>query len=68
MEANIDETFAFCRRPRKHHKHLKSNNMLERFKQEIKRRTVLVRIFTDEPSCVRLVRALAFEIHEEMGR
>jgi putative transposase len=39
--------------------------MLERLNQEIKRRTLLVRIFPDEPSCLRLVRALAMEIHEE---
>ena len=30
-----------------------------------RRRTLLVRIFPDEPSCLRLVRALAVEIHEE---
>ena len=39
--------------------------MLERLNQEIKRRTLLVRIFPDEASCLRLVRALAVEIHEE---
>ena len=39
--------------------------MLERLNQEIKRRTLLVRIFPDEASCMRLVRALAVEIHEE---
>lgn len=65
VEANIDETFAFYRLPREHHKHLKSTNMLERLNQEIKRRTLLVRIFPDESSCLRLVRALAVEIHEE---
>jgi len=65
VEANIDETFAFYRLPREHHKHLKSTNMLERLNQEIKRRTLLVRIFPDEPSCLRLVQALAVEIHEE---
>ena len=65
MEANIEETFAFHRLPRAHHKHLKSTNLIERLNQEIKRRTLLVRIFPDEASCLRLVRALAVEIHEE---
>jgi len=65
VEANIDETFAFYRLPREHHKHLKSTNMLERLNQKIKRRTLLVRIFPNEESCLRLVRALAVEIHEE---
>ena len=65
VEANIDETFAFYRLPREHHKHLKSTNMLERLNQEFKRRTHIVRIFTDEPCCLRLIRALAVETHEE---
>jgi putative transposase len=65
VETNIEETFAFFRLPRAHHKHLKSTNLVERLNQEIKRRTLLVRIFPDEASCLRLVRALAVEIHEQ---
>jgi transposase-like protein len=38
--------------------------MLERFNEEIKRRTLVVRIFPNEASCLRLVRALAVEMHE----
>ena len=64
-EANIEETWAFYRLPVAHHKHLKSTNLLERFNQEIKRRTLVVRIFPDEESCLRLVRAVAAEQHEE---
>ena len=64
-ETNIEETFTFYRLPRAHHKHLKSTNLLERLNQEIKRRTHVVRIFTDEACCLRLIRALAVEIHEE---
>ena len=65
VEANIEETWTFYRLPLTHHKHLKSTNMLERFNQEIKRRTLVVRIFPDEASCLRLVRAVAAETHEE---
>ena len=65
MEENIEETFTFYRLPAAHHKHLKSTNMLERLNQELKRRTHIVRIFPNEASCLRLVRALAEEIHEE---
>ena len=65
VEENIEETFAFYRLPRAHYKHLKSTNLLERLNQEIKRRTHVVRIFTDEACCLRLVRALAVETHEE---
>ena len=50
---------------REHHKHLKSTNMLERLNQELKRRTHVIRIFPNEESCLRLIRALAVEIHED---
>ena len=65
VESNIEETWTFYRLPVAHHKHLKSTNLLERFNQEIKRRTLVVRIFPDEESCLRLVRAVAAEQHEE---
>ena len=64
VEETIDETFSFYRLPRQHHKHLKSTNMLERLNEEIRRRTYVVRIFPNAPSCLRLVRALAVETHE----
>lgn len=64
VEANIGETLTFYRLPRQHHKHLKSTNMLERLNEEIKRRTRVVRIFPNVPSCLRLVRALCAEVHE----
>ena len=48
VEANIEETFTFYRLPAEHHKHMKSTNMLERINEELKRRTLVVRIF---PEC-----------------
>ena len=65
VEETIEETFAFYRLPLQHHKHLKSTNMLERVNQEIKRRTHIVRVFPNGESCLRLVRALVIEIHED---
>ena len=64
VEANIIETLTFYRLPRAHHKHLKSTNMLERLNEEIKRRTLVVRIFPNTESCLRLIRALCIETHE----
>ena len=64
VEDNIEETLSFYRLPRQHHKHLKSTNMLERLNEEIKRRTHVVRIFPNAESCLRLVRALCVETHE----
>lgn len=63
-EDNIEQTLSFYKLPRPHHKHLKSTNMLERLNEEIKRRTLVVRIFPDASSCLRLIRALAVETHE----
>jgi putative transposase len=65
VEESIAETWTFYQLPQAHHKHLKSTNMLERLNEEIKRRTHVVRIFPNAASCLRLVRALAVEIHED---
>jgi putative transposase len=64
VEDNIEETLTYYRLPLAHHKHMKSTNMLERLNQELKRRTHVVRIFPNAASCLRLVRALAVEAHE----
>jgi transposase-like protein len=64
VESNIEETLTFYRLPRQHHKNLKSTNLLERLNEEIKRRTLVVRIFPNVEACLRLIRALAVEMHE----
>jgi putative transposase len=64
VENNIEETLTFYRLPQQHHKNLKSTNLLERLNEEIKRRTLVVRIFPNTAACLRLVRALAVEMHE----
>jgi transposase-like protein len=38
--------------------------MLERLNEKIRRRTYVVRIFPNADACLRLVRALAVETHE----
>lgn len=63
-EENIEETLSFYQLPVQHHKHLKSTNMLERWMEEIKRRTHIIRIFPNPDSCLRLIRALAVEMDE----
>jgi putative transposase len=55
VEENIEETLTFYRLPREH----------QRLNQEIKRRSHVIRIFPNEESCLRLIRALAVEIHED---
>jgi putative transposase len=65
VEENIEETLTFYVLPLAHHKHMKSTNLLERLNEELKRRTLVVRIFPNTASCLRLTRALAVEIHED---
>lgn len=64
VEDGIEQTWTFYRLPKQHHKHMKSTNMLERFNEELRRRTRVVRIFPNAQSCLRLIRAMAVEIHE----
>ena len=64
VEDHIEETLTFYGLPLPHHKHLKSTNLLERLNEELKRRTLVVRIFPNAASCLRLTRALAVEMHE----
>lgn len=64
VEDNIEESLTFYGLPLPHHKHLKSTNLLERLNEELKRRTLIVRIFPNAASCLRLTRALAVEMHE----
>ncbi len=43
----------------------KQDLLIDNMNEEIKRRTRVVRIFPNEASCLRLVRALAVEVHED---
>jgi putative transposase len=60
-----EEMLAVYALPENHWKRMRTNNMLERFNEEIKRRSRVVRIFPNEQSCIRLVSALAIEANEE---
>ena len=59
-----EEILAVYALPEHHWKRMRTTNMLERFNEEIKRRTRVVRIFPNEQSCIRLVSALAMEENE----
>ena len=51
--------------PSSHRRRIRTTNTLERFNQEIKRRTNVVRIFPNADSAIRLISALAIEQSEE---
>jgi len=64
-EINIPEGFNVFSLPRALHKKLRTSNLIERMNQELKRRSTVVRIFPNEDSCLRLMSAIAMEIHED---
>jgi len=65
LEEDGEEMLAVYQLPEEHRKRLRSTNMVERYQQELRRRTRVVRIFPNEGSCLRLVTALAMETSEE---
>jgi len=65
MEVNIPEGFTVFALPTTYQKRLRTSNCMERLSQEIKRRTGIVRVFSNEGSCLRLVSAILMEIGEE---
>lgn len=64
LEENIQETLEVLNLPMSHRKKLKSTNMLERFNQEIKRRTKVIRIFPNRNALLRLLTAMCQEESE----
>ena len=65
IEEHIEECLACLAFPESHRRRIRTTNSLERFSQELKRRTRVVRIFPNRESCLRLVTALAVEQSEE---
>jgi putative transposase len=65
MEVNVPEGFTVFSFSQSHRRRLRTSNYMERLSQEIKRRTRIVRVFPNEPSCLRLVSAILMEIGEE---
>ena len=64
VEDPVEETLTVYRLPREHRSRMKSTNMLERYNEELRRRTRVVRIFPNAESCLRLILAPAAETHE----
>jgi putative transposase len=65
LEEHIEECLSCLAFPEAHRRRIRTTNGLERFNQEIKRRTRVVRIFPNRGACLRLVTALAVEQSEE---
>jgi len=65
IEEHVEECLSCLYFPESHRRRIRTTNGLERFNQEIKRRTRVVRIFPNREACLRLVTALAVEQSEE---
>jgi transposase-like protein len=65
LEEHVEECLSCLCFPESHRRRISTTNGLERFNQEIKRRTQVVRIFPNREACLRLVTALAMEQSEE---
>jgi transposase-like protein len=65
LEETLQDTLAVFSLPREHRTRMRTNNGLERFHEEIRRRSRVVRIFPNRDSCLRLCSALAMEQSEE---
>ncbi len=65
IEDGIETCLACFAFPEPHRRRVRSTNGLERFNQELKRRTRVVRIFPNADACLRLVSALSMEQSEE---
>jgi transposase-like protein len=65
IEEHVEECLSCLAFPEGHRQRIRTTNGLERFNQELKRRTRVVRIFPNREACLRLVTALAVEQSEE---
>lgn len=65
LETALEDGLACFAFPEPHRRRIRSTNGLERFNQELKRRTRVVRIFPNPAACLRLVTALCVEQPEE---
>ena len=65
LEETLEDCLAFFAFPEAHRRRLRTTNVLERFNEELKRRTRVVRIFPNPDACLRLVSALCLEQSDE---
>lgn len=61
LEAETEETLTFFDYPVTHWLRIRTTNMLERYNEELRRRTNVIRVFPNAASCLRLIAAHAME-------
>lgn len=61
LEGETEETLTFFDFPVTHWLRIRTTNMLERYNEELRRRTNVIRVFPNAASCLRLIAAHAME-------
>lgn len=65
LDQHGEEMLAVYALPEHHRQRMRTTNMVERLNEEFRRRTRVIRVFPNEPACVRIVSALAIEFNDE---
>ncbi len=65
VDAEIESCFTVFNLPWQHRKRMRSTNMMERWNQELRRRSRVIRIFPNRASCLRLFGAMCMEQSEQ---
>jgi transposase-like protein len=61
LESETEDTLAFYRFPADHWLRIRTTNMLERYNEELRRRTKVIRVFPNAAASLRLITAHAME-------
>ena len=64
LDMDIESCFTVYSLPAEHRKRMRSTNMIERFNQELLRRSRVIRIFPNDDSCLRLFGTMCMEQSE----
>lgn len=65
LDIDIESCFTVYGLPSEHRKRMRSTNMIERYNQELLRRSRVIRIFPNNESCIRLFGAMCMEQSEQ---
>ena len=64
LEKDIEECLTYLKFPKKHHRFIRTTNLLERTFGEVERRTKVVGRFPTEKSCLKLVFAVLIQVSQ----
>ncbi len=65
LENGIEDAIAIMSLPEKYRKKLRTSNLAERVNEEVRKREILIRVFPNEESAVRLIGAILADIGDD---